>query len=482
MVFQTLIKLTLGLSFLFAINTEPDTDVRIEAASLTPGSEIPACTVVVPIEVTEIDGAKDFTYVQPGDVLCLVPGVRSNMKIQNLHGTPEKPIIIRNEGGNVIITGEDLLTGGIGIKSSSYVRISGAGVVSQCGAEYEPEEQNCGIEIVDTHKGVKINTPDGVLNDIELDHIFIHETSTLTETRGITIHPLERQLISGIYVHHNYVTNTLAEGIYIGAEPRGKPYEELGKISDVDISYNRVENTGYDGIKVKVAIENVNVHHNVVLNNGLSRTPAHQGGIKLAMSVGNYYNNLSINNFEGIRMGRELENSNSRYFNNVVVNSESVGIGSTESHAEIFNNTVVYSSATGIDATGTDSKVFDNIIVETMGTPINSPRGYVGKNFIGSIYQVGFINPINGDYRLLPDSPAIDAGEEQGPFVSIDYEDKPRVQGVRQDLGAYEYVDSEAEFPEIFANPTDLNLFQRTGSMLQWHMGESDPYPNDGRR
>lgn len=394
----------------------------------------------------------------------------------------ENPIVIRNEGGNVLITGEDLLTGGIGIKSSSYVRISGAGVVSQCGAEYEPEEQNCGIEIADTHKGIKINTPDGVLNNIELDHIFIHDTSAYTETRGITIHPLERQLISGIYVHHNYVINTLAEGIYIGAEPKGRPYEELGKVSDVDISYNRVENTGYDGIKVKVAIENVNVHHNVVANNGLSRTPAHQGGIKLALSVGNYYNNLSINNFEGIRMGRELETSNSRYFNNVIVNSQSVGIGSTESHAEIFNNTVVYTSVTGIDATGTDSKVFDNIIVETMGTPINSPKGYVGTNFIGSIYQIGFINPINGDFRLLPDSPAIDAGTVQGPFVNIDYEDKPRRQGIRQDLGAYEYVGGEAVFPGVFANPANLNLFQRTGSMLQWHMGDSDPYPYDGRR
>ncbi|RPI35104.1 MAG: hypothetical protein EHM70_00750, partial [Chloroflexota bacterium] len=336
----------------FLFGTTPASAARVEDLE---------CTYIVPESVNVIDGAKNYTGVKPGDVFCLTAGVRGNLKLVNLHGDALNWIVVKNTGGQVIISGHDFLTGGIGIEDSSYLRVTGSGVSNKCGAEYSPEEMECGIEVGDTHKGIKLNTGE-LLNHIELDHLFVHDTNPVTKTRGIAIHPHEGELISGIYIHHNYVLDTLAEGIYIGTEPHGREFDVLGKLENVEVSYNRVENIGYDGIKLKVAFNNVKVHHNMILNVGTTRTPAHEGGIKIAMSVGEFYNNFIMTDVEGIRNGRPLDETQTRYYNNVVIGAQDVGIEALEDNAMIYNNTVINSGALGINAEGKNSQVFNNII------------------------------------------------------------------------------------------------------------------------
>ena len=150
-------------------------------------------------------------------------------------------------------------------------------------------------------------TSKGDVHDLEIDHVAVERVSQEVKTRGILMHPLPGQLISGIHIHHNFVTNTLAEGIYMGSEPHDQPFDSLAKLERVEIDHNLVMDVGFDGIKIKVAIADVAVHHNVIRNAGISRTPAHQGGIKVAMSVGDFYNNTVIGAVEGIRANRELE-------------------------------------------------------------------------------------------------------------------------------------------------------------------------------
>jgi hypothetical protein len=50
-----------------------------------------------------------------------------------------------------------------------------------------------------------------------------------------------------------------------------------------------------------------------------------------------------------------------------------------------------------------------------------------------------FVDPSVGDYRLLPDSPSIDAGVAEGE-ASDDLDGQARPQGRTVDLGAYEFV------------------------------------------
>ncbi|MGH1342350.1 MAG: choice-of-anchor Q domain-containing protein [Nannocystales bacterium] len=49
-----------------------------------------------------------------------------------------------------------------------------------------------------------------------------------------------------------------------------------------------------------------------------------------------------------------------------------------------------------------------------------------------------FVDEADGDYRLAPNSPAIDAGS--GTSVPFDYDDVPRPQGTAPDPGAFEFV------------------------------------------
>jgi hypothetical protein len=424
-----------------------------EVASLLPVNQAaPACTYTIPPEVNVIDGQNNYAQVRPGDVLCLPAGTRGPLRFYNLQGTPERPIIVRNSDGQVRITGTRYVEG-IAIISSGNLRITGSGVSTQCGAQYAPSEQECGIELDRTNKGIVVITPSGGISNLEFDHLFIHDTSTQINSRGIVIRPQERQTISGLYAHHNHIMNTSGEGLYIGAEPHGKPLPDLGKMENVEISYNLVEQTGYDGIKVKVAVNNVKVHHNIVRNNGLRAEINHESGIQLSTSVGDIYNNFVVTGIEGIASGRPLDNPGTRYFNNVVVGPRDGGMLIAESNPLIYNNTVVGTGTFAIKATGASVQIFDNIIAGATDSTIQALASNSFNNFIGSIAAAGFVNAAANDYHLRSTSPAINAGRNTGIFPPFDHDDIARPQGVKTDLGAYEFISTGAT-PTPIPTPT----------------------------
>jgi hypothetical protein len=367
-------RLRLGIAALLCTSALLSTPQSIAAAD--------ACTVTIPPSVDKVDGTADYTNVGPGSVLCLPAGTRGNLKLLNLRGSAAAPIVVRNEGGTTVITGTDFKDGGIIIEGSSFLHVTGTGVGEQCGSEYRTADQHCGIEIDGARKGIKLNTDHGDLHDIEIDHVGILQVSTDVRTRGIAIHPLEGQTIGGISIHHCYVANTLAEGIYIGSEPRSVSFAQLAKLERVHIHHNLVENTGFDGIKLKVAVRDVSVHHNVVHNAGISRTPAHEGGIKVALSVGDYYDNVVISAVEGIRMGRPLDAANTRYFNNLVLDTIDVGIEASEAGALVSNNVVIGVDGVGIRADGGDGVVSGNIVADT-GTAMDLRNAVALRNVVG---------------------------------------------------------------------------------------------------
>ena len=439
---------TLLLIFGLTITTTIGAAQPVVAMSSSANSLVDAgCTYMIPANVSIVDGQENYKQVKPGDVLCLPAGERGNLKLIHLHGEPGKQIILRNSGGTATITGTNFLNGGISIYASSFLRLTGTGEGTQCGALYSTDDQKCGIVITGIQKGILISTKQEVetLHDLEIDHVWVSETSKETKTRGIALHPELGQLISGLYIHHNYVGHTLAEGIYMGTEPHGRQFETLGKIQNLEISYNRVEQTGYDGIKVKVAIKNVKVHHNVVHDTGLSNTPAHQGGIKTAMTDGLIYNNYVEGVFEGIRSDRPLDRmTQARYFNNIVVNSRSVGIESSEQGALIFNNTVASCGDAGIIGDAKTTQVFNNIVAGCKGKSVIVKDGpgmtrLEFNNLVGLVSAMGFVDPGRENYRLLPGSIAIDAGHVQKVPLTYDYDNAPRPLGKGPDIGAFEY-------------------------------------------
>ncbi len=431
-----------------------------------------ACTVVIGPDKGAIDGSDAaLKGLKPGAVICLPAGTRPNLLIRNIHGTAAAPITIRNNGGVTRITGALLSDGGILIQASSDIRITGTGTEAHCGALYRAADQRCGIVIDGAQKGIKVDTAKGgTVGGFEFDHVEVVHTSQTIKTRGITIHPIPGLTVKGIHVHDNHVVETLAEGIYIGSEPHAQPYAKLGKVENVEIDHNLVERSGYDGIKLKVGLGSVSIHDNVVHDAGQLGDPAHQGGIKTAFAGGDYYNNTIIGGVEGIRMDRVLPVDPTRYFNNLVVGVKSVGIQTSQDHAAIYNNTIVDSQGDGIKVTGASSYVADNIIAGA-AHPLGVRDGVELRNIAAATDRIGFVDPANGDYRLLATSTAVNAGPPTGRFPCgaddmrtarwsrvnrvphFDHDRVGRPSGCLSDIGAFEYVPASSAGPRASPLP-----------------------------
>jgi hypothetical protein len=128
-----------------------------------------------------------------------------------------------------------------------------------------------------------------------------------------------------------------------------------------------------------------------------------------------------------------------------VVNSRSVGIEASEEGALIYNNTVVSCENTGIIGDAKTAKVFNNIVAGCKGKPVIARMGtdmsrQEFNNLVGLVNAIGFVDPTKGNYRLLPDSAAIDGGHTQQDPLTYDYDNAPRPQGKGPDIGAFEYV------------------------------------------
>jgi hypothetical protein len=227
--------------------------------------------------------------------------------------------------------------------------------------------------------------------------------------------------------------------MYIGSAPQERSFETLGKMENVRISYNLMEEIGWEGIEVKVGVRNVRIYRNVVHRTGTAGRKPDSAGIKLVASIGDVYNNFIATDCTGIKMGRNPETRGTRYYNNVVVGAKCSGIDVPEDGALVFNNTIVSSEPHGISATGAGSKIFNNIVAGTSGIPILGNGENIFNNFEGPISAAGFVNPEAEDYRLLPLSPAIEAGENIGAFPTFDMDGTRRPFGRSADFGAYEY-------------------------------------------
>ena len=88
--------------------------------------ECSECDYVVPEGQTRVDGIA--LGLQPGSVIGLSGSIAyKNLNFQNIVGTAEQPIIIKNCGGTARLDATGT-TNGIKIERSKYVRITGGDV------------------------------------------------------------------------------------------------------------------------------------------------------------------------------------------------------------------------------------------------------------------------------------------------------------------------------------------------------------------
>jgi len=402
--------------------------------------------------------------IAPGDIICLDSEVEyENLLFSSIEGIAANPIIIRNCGGQAIINS----TSGFGIKfkNSSNFKILGDGG----GADY-------GIK-VSTDRGFFI-TFEEFTTDFEIAYVEIagKQKNGIGENNGFagfgvktspnqacdvfTDPTRQAWIMRNIIVRDNHIHDTGGEGLYIGhgfykgrKESACTDITFSHSIKNLRVFNNLIENTGFDGIQVKNADEDVEVYDNIIINYGTRNEEVHNEGLFIGEgTTGKFYNNIVINGTgHGIQM-QGLGNLN--IFNNVVIKPGGDGffgahgefvIRFEDGYFNIFNNTFVDAGDDGFvffnDAGGI-KRVINNIVAG-VGENLN-PSGatleMTNNIFTTDINEIGFSDLNANDVGLTSGAPAIDAGADLSSFgVTFDIEGDPRPQGSAFDVGADEF-------------------------------------------
>jgi hypothetical protein len=270
-----------------------------------------------------------------------------------------------------------------------------------------------------------------------------------------------------ILIENNYVHDVEGEGMYIGPN-----WDDGGlRLRNIEIRYNRIFNTGWEGAQLKSAIEGRNsIHHNTCIRCG-SRPESAKGqksAFSLYESMGDVHDNwIKEASERGIQHYVDYMPSSygampSRIYNNVVIAAGRIrhaddlrgfGIfaGSNPGYAivepDIYNNTIIDSDG-GIQVNSATLKgsIRDNIVAgaSSASTEVQRPSGVtMTNNAVGSVSSMGFVGPGADDYRLTAASFNKDRGSPSG-FPPDDHDGVPRPQFGIADRGAYEYRALEA--------------------------------------
>lgn len=433
-----------------------------------------------------------FDGLSPGDTICLKGGSYGQLLIRGIHGTTDSLITIRNCQGQVVICNEAHF--GIALHNSSYIHLTGNGcddhhpyglvINGTSGNGISVDRKSTNIEISHTeigHAGMSgiMAKTDPVCDDLSS----VRDSFALFD----------------LFIHHNYIHNTVNEGIYAGSSNytghylhcNGRdtlvlPHEVIG----VRIMNNRLERTGRNSVQVSSAPVDCVISHNTIIHDSQSGISHHMNGIQVGGgSRCNVYNN-KIHDGRGSGI-HYFGQGPGMVFNNLIVrpgrshfpdrpaNEHPVhGIFVRPVYAEttdpvhIVHNTIVEPKTTGIRFDNVRTKnnlIKNNIIIGAGGFAYTGRDAFIrllseevdvesSHNYFDTgIQMIRFNDALNGDYSLDQWSPAINAGVDlQDMGIDFDINDNPRPYGPASDIGAYEFQEMN-HFPP--ATPAVLNVY-----------------------
>jgi len=394
----------------------------------------------------------DGTNIAPGTIIYISAGKRGALLLQNLKGTPDKPIVIINKGGQALITAD--LSAGYAFKTLNcqYFKVLGNGVPN---IKY-------GLVIDGGNIGI---TMDGLSSDFEIQNVEVRNSGfagIMAKTDPTCDVKTQRGhfTMQNVLFHDNYVHKTGGEGFYIGNSFYADGISaSCGTVLPHDVINARVYNnvtdsTGCEGIQVGGAIQGCEIYGNTVTNPGLTPFANNQNnGIQIGEGTGGKcYNNLVKNSpGNGIIV---LGYGDNLVFNNFIINSGDNGIFADSRYTpgpnfQFINNTIVNTTNEGIKL---DSEliplntVINNAIINAgSGNAIlrisQSVKLLLSNNYVSNdVNTCKFVNFQGGDFHLQPSSPLIGAGiDVSAKGITFDFFQTARPSGGPFDIGATEY-------------------------------------------
>jgi Right handed beta helix region/PKD domain len=437
-----------------------------------------------------IINASSFPTYKPGDIFCISAGTYAEFRFIDFHGTSDKPLIFKNCGGKVVIEG--IAYPGIGFRLSSHIRLTGTGV----------SEEDYGFHIRKTNKGSSGVVIGGLSTDFEVDHLEISGVAfagIMAKTDPQCDNPKtwrENFTMRNLYFHNNYIHDTGGEGFYVGSTQTKdctvnvKAHPHF--LENVSITNNIIENTGWDGLQLNLAVLNAEISNNVIHGYGAAKERYQNQGISSGGCTIKIFNNKIIQNPDyAIRESYGMSIINplpgSYIFNNLVVGSGGYGIWThirtplsylsnydlmkPENGFYYINNTIVdpgtggifYNTRAGEDARGDDfiHAFYNNLIVDPKLSFSDigfgwkkSDQAFINYNdeeqkdfallannlFSRDKSKIKFANVVNNDFMLLKGSEAIDFGKDVSLYgITFDLNNGSRPAKEGFDAGAFEY-------------------------------------------
>ncbi len=437
------------------------------------------------ITVSTYENVIDGDGISPGDTIYLSNGARDYLLFRYIHGNSSNPVVIINDGGQVVINANHYW--GIKFEGCSFIKLTGAGHSSyQYGIKIASVESGTGVTVDNLSTNYEMERVE--IGNIPIAGIYVktEPNCTLESTR-------ENFTMYDISIHDCYFHDIVDEGMYIGSSKyTGQDVAGCGTllphvIEGVRVYNNIVENTGWDGIQVSSATQDCYIYNNTIRYDSYKETPNQMSGILIGGgSDCDCYNNKI---FDGKGDGIDILGlGNHKIYNNLIVRpgitykpeegSTSyqkhgiwVGNVSTDQNAEmlIYNNTFISPKTHGMKLTNvsiTSYKLYNNIISEPASYSLLESNSYLNINVLIN-YQLAnnlftnqestlqFINPSNEDYDLDAFSPAVNAGMDLTNLgLTYDVNNKARPYGGAFDIGAYESHDPRISVEEgnLFLN------------------------------
>lgn len=451
----------------------------VESSGPIVASPVPCeCNHLVELTTSEFDGTA--RGVKPGDAICLKGGTRGHLYLSNLVGTAEKPIVVKNCGGQVVIDHSASIYG-IHVKYSQHFRITGTGDPRVERGIFVKKVQSSGRA-----SGIELT---GFASDYELDHIEITGVAygvygrTATDTSYACEAKYEefaglKDLGGGkfaggannVRIHHLYVHDVSAKGFFMataGCRMVEKTCNGVVKmiptdtLNNADIHHNIVERTGYQLVQMGCGRNN-KLHHNRTTSHGLyyleiKDDPNYTAAQKTSASYETagfnfqgegeiYANTLDSSASGGNSIAAGMASGNVKIYNNVIRSSPgSLAFFSQSTVVDplaglpvhFVNNTVIGGEYLRFDAYGTHSSgrpyagvpitVKNNLLIGMSSIVVQLNAGYKtskdpGGNTINYLTQGKDLSVtmnqalIDEDYSLMANSPAIDGGDNALPF------------------------------------------------------------------
>jgi len=457
--------------------------VQVRQGTPRTGTRAAGCKVIVGLGTMAVNAyTAPFNSVVAGDTVCIEAGDRAGiLEIKNFRGAAGKPITFVNSGGRVRVDGRGNWTA-VYLKNDEYIRLTGTGSADAYGFEIFNSGNSGAVHI------------SAKTRYVEVDHVEIHNVRGSGITAKTALSEITDANGNGsvrdewtqydTYLHHNWLYDIGTEGFYVGSSFWQDGIEP--ELEGVELAYNRIERTGWDGLQVGSAVKDVKVHHNVIVDAGLSDS-THSGNGRYGIIVnkgttGDFYNN-SIRSSR--RSGIYIQGKGGyRIYNNLIDGSciadSCSGIRWADgSNGQIYDNTVVNTVGDGITVGSwiSGGTIYDNIVAGFTGIGIDPANIPVANNFVSKdLAEARFLNSVGNDFHLRGDSPAVNTGSTGG-FAASDLDDRARPQGTRADIGVYEYVaaptSSQTSAPSRTPTPASsgfTNWGFESGSTGWWNL------------